>query len=365
MHPAHYAVSYRASFKPELPAFFMNRYLKVRGSTVLDPFGGRGTTAFQANLMGHRAIHNDINPVAVFLGQARQKIAPLDRLVRRVESLDLSGECDLDPCEADRLLPFFHPQTLREILALRTILLESRFEDPELNYIGLTALSRLYGHSDGFFSVYTFPQISILPQRQRLNNERKGVAPQYRNVKERIIRKLERDVKDDLPETYHAASAHNHYLDCDARQIRWPDQSIDLIVTSPPFLDKVNYVQDNWMRAWFLNLEEVLSSRELSILEHPADWLKFMEAVMYEMLRLLRPGGRAIIEVGDVEYRKKPLNLEELLVSLLPLQSSWGKLQGKEVWINEQSFTKLANCWKVSNNARGTNTNRCLVLQKL
>jgi len=364
MHPAHYAVSYRASFKPELPAFFIGKLLKRKGRTVLDPFGGRGTTAFQANLMGHRAIHNDINPVAVFLGRARQIIPPVQTLVKRVKALDLSGEVDPASGEVDRLLPFFHPETLREILALREILRNSRFEDPELNYIGLTALSRLYGHSDGFFSVYTFPQISILPERQRLNNQRKGVAPEYKNVKDRIIRKLERDVGRTLPDVYHQSSAQNAYLDCDARRISYPDASIDLIVTSPPFLDKVDYVQDNWMRAWFLDVEADLALRDLAILEHPKDWLSFMKEVMLEMLRLLRPGGQAIIEVGEVEYRKRPLNLEELLLSLLPLETDHGRLLGREVWINEQNFTKLANCWKVENNTRGTNTNRCLVLQK-
>jgi len=37
MHPIHYTVSYRGSFKPELPEFFIGRYLPKPG-IVLDPF---------------------------------------------------------------------------------------------------------------------------------------------------------------------------------------------------------------------------------------------------------------------------------------------------------------------------------------
>ena len=34
------------------------------------------------------------------------------------------------------------------------------------------------------------------------------------------------------------------------------------------------------------------------------------------------------------------------------------------VLINDQEFTKTANCWGVSNNSKGTNTNRVVVLRK-
>jgi hypothetical protein len=32
--------------------------------------------------------------------------------------------------------------------------------------------------------------------------------------------------------------------------------------------------------------------------------------------------------------------------------------------VNQQEFTKTANCWGVANNAKGTNTNRIVVLQR-
>lgn len=79
-HSIHYGVSYRASFKPELPAFFLDRYLSKNKGVVLDPFGGRGTTSIQANLEGHFAIHNDISPMSLFLARSRQTIPSLDSM---------------------------------------------------------------------------------------------------------------------------------------------------------------------------------------------------------------------------------------------------------------------------------------------
>ena len=59
-------VSYRACFKPSLPAFFVTR-LSQPGDLVYDPFMGRGTTPLEAVLRGRRGGGNDVNPLATML----------------------------------------------------------------------------------------------------------------------------------------------------------------------------------------------------------------------------------------------------------------------------------------------------------
>ena len=368
MNPLHYAVSYRASFKPELPDFFIQKYMIDAGKKkgrVLDPFGGRGTTALQANLLGFMADHNDLNPVSLFISRARSEVAPFPELKRAVEGLDLSRGGKLNANEKERLEPFFHPDTLQEIVALRRILLEEAPEDPKIRYIGLTALSRLHGHSNGYFSVYSFPQISILPRAQKKNNLRRGEEPVYKPIKSRIVSKMKRDLQDPLPDHFHSVSRKNRFLCHDSRELKGvPTSSVDLIVTSPPFLDKVDYLGDNWMRAWFLGLEEEMNDLTLGIFKQPGQWAGFMEDSMKEMARVLKPGGKAVIEVGEVQKGKDLIHLEDLLISKLPMKVRSGVLEAKELYINRQKFTKLANCWDVTNNSKGTNTNRCLVLEK-
>src|SRR3989338_2708400 len=70
MHSLHYVISYRASFKPELPEYFIRKYSKP-GECVLDPFGGRGTTILQANLMDRCGVHNDVNPISTRIAYAK------------------------------------------------------------------------------------------------------------------------------------------------------------------------------------------------------------------------------------------------------------------------------------------------------
>ncbi|MBL8020139.1 MAG: site-specific DNA-methyltransferase [Leptospirales bacterium] len=363
MHPIHYTVSYRGSFKPELPEFFIGRYLASPG-VVLDPFGGRGTTAIQANLMGHTAIHNDLNPVSIFLASSRQTVPSLASLIDSVQSMDLESSLSPTAEEEERLLPFFHKETLRELLCLKKALL-ANFDDPHFRYIGVTALSRLHGHSDGFFSVYSFPQISILPGAQRKNNARLGQKPEYRNIRERIIRKMKRDLSVELPPGYNESARKNLYLSCDSANLKGVRAStVDLVVTSPPFLDKVDYITDNWMRAWFLGVEDRVADIELSVTPSMEQWIGFMKSTFLEMGRVLKIGGRAVFEVGEVKSRSHLYNLEEVLANLLPLEVEGGRLVVDEILVNEQKFTKLSNCWDVANNEKGTNTNRCLVMKK-
>ena len=55
------------------------------------------------------------------------------------------------------------------------------------------------------------------------------------------------------------------------------DRSVDLVVTSPPFLDVVDYRIDNWLRCWFNGIEA--SSLPISQLRKPEDWVAKMSSV--------------------------------------------------------------------------------------
>jgi DNA methylase len=352
-------ISYRACFKPQLPRFFIERLTRT-GDRVYDPFMGRGTTPLEAALLGRVPIGCDVNPLSKMLVEPRLEPPSLDAIHRRLANVDWSASGDFP----EELLVFYHPETLREICALRKYLLKRQSEgplDPVDGWIRMVAVNRLTGHSPGFFSVYTLPPnqaVSAIAQ-QKINAERDQIPPR-RSVPRLIVAKS-RSLLGDCDESFRrnlkAISAQRLLLTSVAAATSQIESgTIKLVVTSPPFLDVVDYAGDNWLRCWFCGIDP--EDVKLTIVKKIDDWRAAMTAVFSELNRVLTPEGFVAFEVGEV--RSGRVRLEE---HVIPCGLRAG-LEPVLVLINSQEFTKTAACWGVDNNRKGTNTNRIVLFKK-
>jgi hypothetical protein len=352
-------ISYRACFKPQLPRFFIER-LTQPGDAVYDPFMGRGTTLLEAALLGRVPVGCDVNPLSTFLTQPRLRPPCLEDVAARLREIDF-GQADKFPSE---LLVFYHSETLRQIVALKRYLL-ARGKAGSLDrideWIRLVALNRLTGHSAGFFSVYTLPpnQAVSVKSQEKINAQWKQTPPP-RDVPRLILKKTrnllsdcERSARSTLAGTASAA------LLLSKRAAHTPEiatNSVTLVVTSPPFLNVVDYATDNWLRCWFCAINP--KSVKLTVPRKVEDWQTAMSEVFRELHRVIKPGGHVAFEVGEVHAGKT--RLEE---AVLPCGLKAG-FEPSLVLINDQKFTKTANCWGVDNMAKGTNTNRIVLFRK-
>ena len=344
-------VSYRACYKPQLPAYFLHKFCRTP-AVIYDPFMGRGTTLIEAQLHGHRALGNDINPLSIILTKPRLNPPSLAAIEKRLHRIPLNNNACLDP----ELLVFFQRDTLREIYGWRQHFTQQQPLDHVDAWLQMVACGRLTGHSSGFFSVYTLPpnQATSVTAQRKINTKRQQVPP-YRDTKELIWRKSRQLLRHPLPRHYYRQDAL--LLTASAEHTpQIPDNTIDLVVTSPPFLDTVDYRQDNWLRMWFCNLE--VAAGKLWQLRSVPEWVAQMTEVFIELRRLLKKSGRIAFEVGEV--RNGSLQLEQEVV----VAAQQAGLVAENILINTQHFTKTANCWGVDNNRRGTNSNRIVVLRK-
>ena len=350
-------VSYRACFKPQVPRFFIER-LTWAGETIYDPFAGRGTTLLEAALLGRTPTGCDINPISRALLWPRLAPPSMTAIRARLAALDLRGS-DLP---AD-LLTFYHPETLAEVCALRSYLL-ARQASGELDdvdeWIRMVTLNRLTGHSPGFLSVYTLPpnQAVTVVSQQRINARRRQTPPR-RDLRQIVSRKsaqLLTDVDDATRARLAGVRGGARLRIGSSRDADGEPDSVHLVVTSPPFLDVVDYATDNWLRAWFLGIDA--GTVPVTMVRRVTEWRAFVTDVLTECARRLVPGGLVAFEVGEV--RGGAVRLEQ---EVIPCGVAAG-LEPVAVLINEQQFTKTANIWGVTNNRRGTNTNRVVVLRR-
>lgn len=354
-------ISYRACYKPQLPRCFIEA-LTVPGERVLDPFGGRGTTGLEAGLLGRRVASNDANPLSALLLAPRLDPPDPEAVAQRLAAIPWHPAAHDGP----DLSMFYHPETEGALRALRTWIL-AREASGDLDgvdaWIRMVATNRLTGHSPGFFSVYTLPpNQAASPKGQRTINAKRNQTPPFRDVPALILRKT-RQLQKGLTIEERARLRETAATAClstgDAADLdRLGDGSVALTVTSPPFLDVVQYAADNWLRCWFNGLDAEGIGGRLTVPGSLAAWASAMGAVFRELARVTRPGGHVAFEVGEV--RKGTLRLEE---TVLPLGLEAG-FEPLGVLVNRQAFTKTAHIWGVDNNARGTNSNRIVLFRK-
>ena len=360
-NPLH-EISYRACFKPQLPRFFIE-HLTVSGERVYDPFSGRGTTALEAALLGRIPVANDINPLSAMMAAPRLQPPTAEEVKQRLAEIDLSK---LIKEEID-LSMFYHTDTFRELLNLRAYLItkaNSNSLDNIDQWIRMVATNRLTGHSTNFFSGYTFPpNQAVSADRQRIINRKREQIPPYKNVKEIIIKKskdLLKGVTESERKTLMAVAAKSQFVTGAAdTTAAIESESVALTVTSPPFLDIVQYADDNWLRCWFNGIDAEAVAAGITMSKKLEEWCMVMQQVFNELFRITKPGGYVAFEVGEVKNGK--IKLDEAVV---PLGINAG-LTCEAIIINAQEFTKTANIWGVSNNSMGTNTNRIVVFRKV
>jgi DNA modification methylase len=354
-------VSYRACFKPQLPNYFIKKYTNP-GEIVYDPFGGRGTTAIEAVLLGRNIIQNDVNPISTIFAKGRIFAPSLEEIETRINEIPMHDDfvSDID------LSMFYQKNTLDEILSYKAYFLEkekSKTIDSIDDWIRMVATNRLTGHSKGFFSVYTLPpNQAVSCARQLVINEKRNQTPEYKDTKKLILKKSKQllsKIDSEQLSNLRGSSANSVFLNNPASNTpEIQSESVALVVTSPPFLDVVQYDDDNWLRCWFNNVDISEIGKKITMAKDVNTWSKQMELVLIELHRILKNGGHIAFEVGEVRNGK--IKLDELIV---PIGLRIG-FKCKYLLINSQIFTKTSNIWGVKNNEIGTNTNRVVLFEK-
>lgn len=352
-------ISYRACFKPQLPRFFIN-LLTQKGEVVYDPFSGRGTTVIEAGLLGRNIITNDVNPLSVILTKPRFFIPDILEIKNRLAIIPINkksrGSIDLSM--------FYHSDTESEVVSLKNYFLSKKGREDFIDsWIKMIATNRLTGHSSGFFSVYTLPPNQAVSQEsQKKINKKRNQIPEYRNAKGIILRKTKQllsDISKEHKSLLKNVGENGLFLIGDAREtLKIKSSTVKLTVTSPPFLDVVQYSSDNWLRCWFNGIDDKDVSRTITVARKIEDWSFVMAGVFRELYRITKSGGWVAFEVGEV--RRGAVKLEEYIIPV-GLKSGFDCVG---VMLNQQKFTKTSNIWGIKNNSLGTNTNRIILFFK-
>ena len=225
------------------------------GDLVVDPFCGRGTTPFQALLMGRNALAGDINPVAYCLTAAKTRGPALSTVCRRLSKLESAYEARRWRPRVRSLPEFFvrayNPRTLSQLLYLRDVL-QWRTQRSDA-MIAALALGALHGESEkspSYLSAQMPRTISTKPAYSVRFWDKHDYSPPDRDVFELLERQARFRYVSPLPEL----RGHVELTDFrDLHRLQSVRQrETSCIITSPPYLDVTSFEEDQWLRLWFL-----------------------------------------------------------------------------------------------------------------
>lgn len=246
---------YFTMFPLEYPNRVLKKHLKEK-PVVLDPFCGRGTTLFSARQFGLSAWGIDSSPVAVAIAKA--KLASCDIEAPLALAAKLISE--VVPTEIPDT-PFFrsayHQSTLRDICALREGLLDLDDETDASSILRAAALGCLHGplpkhlENAGYFSNQMPRTYASKPDYAvRFWKERGLKAP-----KTAVLRVLRRKIERLAGLEQASPCPTSQVLHGDAQSeglFKSISVGPSIVITSPPYYGMRTYVQDQWLRNWFL-----------------------------------------------------------------------------------------------------------------
>lgn len=291
----HQLSPYIGKLKSSIASDLIRSYSKV-GDTVADLFCGSGTVVFEALAQGRHVVAADCNPYAVALTKAKLN-APdteargLEQVCRRIEESKGLPKPDL------RKVPpwvrkFFHGDTLRDVI---------KYCDAARNandsFSLAVALGILHHQRPGFLS---YPSSHLVPYL-RTNLFPPASFPemyQYRELEPRLIAKIRRLYKRPVKRSGLCTSMVYSNAVEDLRI----EQPVDCIITSPPYMNALDYGRDNRLRLWFsagADVSRTVDSRT-NLISRFGDLLSATGTRTHESLR---KGGYCLLVIGELGVR--------------------------------------------------------------
>lgn len=293
-----------------------------RGQWVCDPFSGSGVVPLQALLMGRRAAASDLSIYAYCITRGKLE-APTcydeaSKQTRKMVKYVNRHAANYDLRSTEKWIRrFFHPLTLKETLAAFEYCRKRKDW-----FLAACLCGILHHQRPGFLS---YPASHMVPylRSELFPKDEYPELYSYRSLAERINKKVRRAYR--RSQIHREWSATDYQIRrCNARDLLFNNESMDFVLSSPPYYGALDYARDNRLRLWFLGerdwhkLDRRLTARE-------AIYEKQMEQCLREIYRVLKPRRYCVLVVGEFQRNGKTRDTASVL-SRLADRATGGRL---------------------------------------
>lgn len=331
---------YPAKFIPQLARRCILENSK-EGDLVIDPFCGCGTTIVESLIYGRKSIGVDVNPVAILI--SKTKITPikperLNEIKNRLFNLIDKDKGQENKEFNERIIYWFPEKDIRGILFLILSHIKSIEDENSRNFF-LCGFSQILKNCSIWLAKSNKPtrdfnkkqQDPIKSFKRQINSMERGNLELYNLTKDKTIKE-------------------NKAILSDARKIPTRDNSVKMIVTSPPYITSYEYADLHQLTALWLEYatslaefrEGFIGSVHKKEIDHNGiksnlaketieklaqksnkealgtkNYFLEMQQCFQEMYRILEPKGRACIVIGDTKIKGVDILNAEIFVEIM------------------------------------------------
>jgi len=304
----HQLSPYIGKLKSSIAGELVERYSR-KGDLVVDPFAGAGTIPLEAAIRGRRAFAADISPYARILCKA--KLSPPPSLDAAFEAAERAlVEARGLPQPDLRSVPqwvrrFFHPETLREAVQFAGVGRRLGNEFLMANFLGI-----LHHQRPGFLS---YPSSHLVPylRDKKYPRERFPDMYSYRELNPRLIAKIRRSYK----RFTRPRSSGVTFRQSAVQHLSLPIH-FDALITSPPYMNALDYGRDNRLRLWFID-PSLAEPVDNDVTQRRRAFVEAMTSLARKLESGLRPEGYCVFVVGEEFKRSFDAHPSEVVVSIM------------------------------------------------
>ena len=327
---------YPAKFIPQIVSRLAERYTR-EGDIIVDPFGGCGTTLVESKVMGRESIAVDINPVAVLITKA--KITPIDPIKIEKEFNALKNRLEtynektrVKAPKHERIDYWFKPEEKRKLAFVFAEISNIKNQDVQDFFFC------------GFSNILKNCSIWLQKSNKPTRDFEKIPSEPIKTFSKQIKMMLRGNTRlFELLSEKGYLKVPSRVVCTDARTIPAKDNTVSLIVTSPPYVTSYEYADLHQLTALWLEYTKDLSDfrkrfigtsyhnkKDLTLnsliaedirekllkidkktAEEVSTYFSEMNQVFIEMKRMLKKGGKTCIVIGNTSLQGiKILNAE-------------------------------------------------------
>jgi len=344
----HQLSPYIGKIKSSIAGELVKTYSKP-GDLVVDPFAGAGTIPLESALKGRRAFGADISPYAKILSVA--KLFPPRSLNDALEKAeDALAEAEVLPAPDLRTVPswvrqFFHPKTLREALNFAAIARQRGNEFLMACFLGI-----LHHQRPGFLS---FPSSHLVPylRDKKYPREKFPEMYAYRALKPRLLAKVRRSFKRFSP----TGNFVGEFSLAPVQQLELPER-FDALISSPPYMNALDYGRDNRLRLWFI--DPALATRvDNDVTQRRQAFVDAISSLAHKVESGLRSRGYCVFVVGEELTSRSESHPSEVVVTTF--NAAAPSLRLKQVLTDN-----IPDIRRTRRECRGVKTEHFLVFQR-